>query len=112
MKYILAAMCALVVLFMGGCAVVALSAGPFALIPAAVAFFNVLILGALFGWKIRWTPAFYILGVVDIVLALAAVLFSSSMNASDKPIFWLAAAVFGIKGLLTFVYASRQAPVT
>ena len=110
MKYILATMCGLVVLFMGGCAILSLAAGPLAIIPGGIAFFNLAILGALFGWKLQWTPAFYILGVIDILLALSAVLISVSAGiaASDQPYILIAAAVIGLKGLLTFVYARKQ----
>ncbi len=107
MKYVLAALCGGVALFMGGCAVLALSAGPVVLIPAGLAFLNVAILGALFGWKVQWKPAFYILAVVDILAAIAAVFSTTSMAANDQPFFWGAAAVFAVKGVLSFVYARQ-----
>ncbi len=107
MKYVLAVLCGLVALFMGGCAVMVLAGGPIALLPGGLAFFNLAILGALFGWKVQWRPAFYILGVVDILLAIVAALSASSMAANDQPYFWVAAAVFAVKGVLSFVYARR-----
>jgi hypothetical protein len=121
MKYILAIMCGLVALFMGGCAVLLLPGGfssggaflgmPMLAIPAGIAFLNVAIIGALFGWKVRWKPAFYILGVIDILIAVGALLTASSMGPNDQPVFWFVAAVFAAKGVLSFIYARNlEAP--
>lgn len=111
MKYILAAMCGIVVLFMGGCAIVAVQAMPLPLIPAAIAALNVAILGALFGWNFQWRPAFYILGVIDLAVALGAAVAAGSMGP-DGPVFWIAAVLFALKGVLSFVYAARSKGVT
>jgi hypothetical protein len=112
MKYILAAMCVLVVLFMGGCAVLAFGAGPSALLPAGIAFLNIAILGALFGWQIKWKPAFYILGVADLILAAICGYFSAVMGSygGNLEVVLLAAVagVFAVKGILSFVYARQQ----
>ncbi len=107
MKYLLAIMCGLLAVFMGGCAVLALAAGPMAAIPGGLAFLNVAILGALFGWKVQWKPAFYILGGIDILVAIAAALAAASMSAADQPIFGIAAIAFAMKGILSLVYAGR-----
>ncbi len=113
MKLILAAMCALVVLFMGGCAILALAAGPLALLPAGIAVLNLLIIGALYGWKFKWRPAFYILGVADLLIAVVILLLayssSSGMTAADAQLVWIPAAVIFVKGVLTLLYAQRGA---
>jgi hypothetical protein len=110
MKYILAAMCGLIVLFMGGCAVLSLAAGPLAVLPAGIAFLNLAVIGALFGWKVQWKPAFYILGVIDLVAA-AGCIATNQMggNPADLTTFlYIIAAVFGLKGVLSFVYAKSN----
>jgi hypothetical protein len=112
MKLILAAMCALVAIFMGGCAIMIAGAGPLLLLPAGVALLNVFIIGALYGWKVSWTPAFYILGLADIVIALALATGITSANmgisASDAPMLWGIVAVVALKGILSFVYAGSR----
>jgi hypothetical protein len=107
MKYVLAALCGILFLFMGGCAVVSVMAMPFPLIPGAIAALNLAIIGALFGWGFKWRPAFYILGAIDLVIAVVAIVTASSMNASDQQLFWIAAVLFALKGVLSFVYAYR-----
>jgi len=97
---------------MGGCAVLALEGGPVAGIPAGLAFLNVAIIGALFGWKMQWKPAFYILGTVDILVAIAAALIGRDMAIADQPAFWLAAGAFALKGILSIVYAQRMRILT
>lgn len=109
MKYLLAAMCGIVVLFMGGCAIISVAAMPFPLIPAALAALNVAVLGALFGWKFQWWPAFYILGAIDLLIAVVALFTAGSMGPQDQPVFWIAAAVFALKGVLSIAYARRKA---
>lgn len=104
MKYLLAIMCGIVVLFMGGCAIVSVQAMPLPLLPAGIAALNILALGALFGWKTRWRPAFYILGAIDIILALAALAMVGSIGGADSQVFLLAAAIIGLKGILSIVY--------
>ncbi|MBK8769008.1 MAG: hypothetical protein IPM06_01095 [Rhizobiales bacterium] len=106
MKYVLAALCGIVVLFMGGCAIVSVAAMPLPIIPGGIAFLNILILGALFGWKTQWRPAFYILGVVDILLAIGAFVGGASAGP-DASFFLTAGAVIGLKGLLSLLYARR-----
>ena len=91
---------------MGGCAIVSVAAMPLPIIPGGIAFLNILILGALFGWKTQWRPAFYILGVVDILLAAGAFLGGISAGP-DASVFMVAGAVIGLKGLLSLLYARR-----
>jgi|JI10StandDraft_1071094.scaffolds.fasta_scaffold363692_3 hypothetical protein len=104
MKYLLAIMCGVVVLFMGGCAIVSVQAMPLPLLPAGIAALNILALGALFGWKTRWRPAFYILGAIDIILALAALSLMGGFGGGDTQVFLLAAAIIGLKGILSVIY--------
>lgn len=106
MKYLLAIMCGLMALFMGGCAVLALAGGPIAAIPGGLAFLNVAIIGGMFGWKVGWKPAYYILGSIDILVALVTAVAAPSMGSADQPVFWIAAAAFALKGVLSFAYAS------
>ncbi|MBL8789000.1 MAG: hypothetical protein JNM45_00790 [Rhizobiales bacterium] len=103
MKYVLAILCGAVVLFMGGCAVLTVQAMPLPLIPAGIAVLNVLILGALFGWKTKWRPAFYILGVIDLLIAVPSVVLSLGAGA-DAVVFAFAAALIGLKGILSIHY--------
>ncbi len=109
MKYVLAAMCAIVVLFMGGCALIASGAGPIALLPAGITALNLAILGGLFRWKVQWRPAFYILGVIDVLLAaVIAVFASSALNGRESGFAGALLAIAGVillKGVLSFVYA-------
>lgn len=110
MKYVLAALCGILVLFMGGCAILSVLAPPFPLIPGGIAALNLAILGALFGWKFQWKPAFYILGVADLLLAMGAMLIAVDMTTSDAQLLWLAAALFALKGVLTLYYAFTLKP--
>ncbi len=109
MKYILAAMCGIAVLFMGGCAILSVAAMPLPLLPGAIAFLNLAVLGAIFGWKFQWKPAFYILAVIDVIVAVAAGVTALSMPATDQPLFWIIIVVFLLKGLLTLLYARKPA---
>ncbi|MFO1034823.1 MAG: hypothetical protein U1E15_12395 [Hyphomicrobiales bacterium] len=113
MKYVLIALCGLLVLFMGGCAVLALQVGPLALIPAGLAALNVMIIVALVLSKKQFLAAFYILGIVDLLVAAGAGIAAASTTAgSDWQVFLLAAGLFALKGILTLVYARalRTAP--
>ena len=113
MKYILAIMCGLVVLFMGGCGLILLpAAGPLVLLPAAAVFLNLAIIGALFGWKVQWLPAFYILGVIDFgiaILCTIGALLGIGINDPSLPaLFWTIGGLFGLKGMLSFLYARNS----
>lgn len=112
MKYVLAALCGILILFMGGCAILSAAAFPLPLIPGGIVALNVAILGALFGWKFQWKPAFYILGIADLLLAAGAMLTTSGagFTSSDGQLFWLAAALFALKGGLTLYYAVTLKP--
>jgi hypothetical protein len=107
MKYVLAILCGLLVLFMGGCAVLALAGGPLALIPAGLAALNVMIIIALFKVRPQFLPAFYVLGIADLLVAIGAGIAAPTMG-SDGTLFWAAAGLFALKGVLTLVFARQQ----
>ena len=111
MKIILGIFCALVVLFAGGCAVILLYDGgfnadslPLALIPAAVAGLNVVVLAALLGQSPPRRWAFYTLAAVDFIAAGVAAVAWASMAAQMADAVVLAVPVIGLlvlKGVLT-----------
>ncbi len=110
MKIVLTIFCGLMALFGGGCVLVLLSAsaGVVLLLPLAVFVLNGLILAALWGWKTPWRPAFYILGAIDILIAIGIGITVFASALGQDPIaffFWLAVAAFAMKGILTFAYA-------
>ena len=119
MKFILAAMCILVIAFSGGCALVSLAfgtAGIF-LIPTVIAIaLNATILSGLFGAKQAWKPAFYILAAIDFLVAVLGLFFlpsiislgySSGSDPSTTTVVALFVAGFLFKGGLTFYFASK-----
>ena len=110
MKYILVTMCTLVILFMGGCSLTSLLAGSggtmFAVPSLLVTVLNLLVLGNMFNWQWQWRPASYILGVADLLIALA-ILF---IFGSGGLLFFLLAGVIAIKGILTLEFAIHSQP--
>ena len=115
MKIILAAMCILVIVFSGGCAVVSMVFGTaaFFLIPTLIGIvLNVMILRGLFGAKQPWKPAFYILAVLDFAVAASGVFFLPGLIGSGgglDPTTTLVVALFAggflLKGGLTLSFA-------
>jgi hypothetical protein len=110
MKIILTIFCVLMALFGGGCALILLNAsvGPLLLLPLAIFVLNGLILAALWGWKTPWRPAFYILGTIDLLIAIGIgiTIFASALGQDSIAFFfWIAVAAFAIKGILTLAYA-------
>lgn len=111
MKVVLTILCALVALFGGGCAVVLFgNAGLLSLLPLAVLVLNGLVVYGLWSADQRWRPAYYILGVVDglIAIGLFITFFSAGLNSSgpDGVLLLLPLAFLG-KGVLTLIYARR-----
>jgi hypothetical protein len=112
-------MCALVAVSMGGCAVlisgysdsIASGLALLALLPAAIALLNIFILGGLFGWGIRWRPAFYILGIADLLIALvflAQLIFSGvAIEAWVSTFMMPQFVVFALKGALSIHYGNK-----
>jgi hypothetical protein len=124
-KHLLAIMCGIMVLSMGGCAVLLLTpqsssnidlGGPLVLLPIALLVLNLLVLGGLLGWKLRWRPAFYILGIIDLLVA-AGMLFAIATAGSDPilrsmtVLFVMVAIVSALKGILTFICAKKLAGI-
>lgn len=111
MKIVLTILCGLMALFGGGCALmIANGAGTITLLPLAILIFNALILFALWGWKTPWRPAFYILGIIDLLIAagFAIAVAASGRDAQYIAVpFLMAAAVFALKGALTLIYAQK-----
>jgi len=118
MKVILGIICGLVVLFGGGCAVTLLVSGMggggavLALIPGGIAALNVLILLALYGSSPPQTWAFYVLAALDVVAAVLAAVFWSSISFQVTDIWTIAVPVIAVlllKAVLT-VLVARQLP--
>ena len=113
MKTLLIIMCVLAALFMGGCAVLALAAGPLALLPAGIAALNIAILGVLFKWRFKWQPAFYVLGVIDFfiaagVLALMGTFATSDPNDTTIYVSVGFAALFALKGAVSIAVGLKS----
>lgn len=118
MKTILAILCALVVLFAGGCALMLVFSGftgtsgavLLALIPAGIAALNVLVLMALYGKGKPQPVAFYILAGLDVVAAVLAGIFWSSISFQVSDIWTIAAPVMAVlllKAVLTVLFARK-----
>jgi hypothetical protein len=108
MKIVLATLCILMLLFGGGCALMTGGfGGQLSIIPVAIAVFNSLVLIAIFGWADPWKPAFYILAVADVLIAIGVIIAAISIGGSD-PTLWnwaiLIAGAFALKGALTWFY--------
>ena len=119
MKTILGIICALVVLFAGGCAVVLLvsqvtdsGAALLALIPGGIAALNVLILMALYGKSRPQRWAFYVLAALDVAGAVIMAMFWSSFSFQVGDIWTIALpviAVLLVKAVLTVLVATAAA---
>ena len=114
MKILLTILCAIMVLFGGGCALL-LAGGngignlfqalPFAFIPGGIAALNVAVLAALWGFAKPSPGVFIILVILDGLVVLAVLLAWASMGLADSELNMLAgltAAAFAAKGLLNF----------
>ena len=116
MKVLLTVFCALFILFTGGCALTLLSVGGGAelisLALVAIAALNIALLVGLWGKGGKWLPAFYILGVADILLGLGGGIFLfTQFGQNDYQLGSLAvaaAALFVLKGGLTLYFASHS----
>lgn len=120
MKIILGIICALVVLFAGGCAVMLVAAefstrgaAPLALIPGGIAALNVLVLLALFGKSQPQRWAFYVLAVLDVIGIVVMAIFWSSISFQVNDIWTIAVpviAVLLVKAALTVLVARKLPP--
>ena len=113
MKILLIILCAIMLLFSGGCFILlGGNVGAVSLIPLGVAILNGFVLAAIFGWS-RATPVlFYILVVLDVIVAIGLGVALLSNGASDPTIYpWglLLIGGFALKGLLTWLYARSAA---
>ena len=119
MKIILGIICALVVLFAGGCAVILVlaefsdtGAAPLALIPGGIAALNVLVLMALFGKSQPQRWAFYVLAALDVIGVIIMAIFWTSISFQVNDIWTIAVPVIAVlllKAVLT-VLVARQLP--
>ena len=110
MKIILTILCGLMILFAGGCTVLAGAAGPVAIIPAGVVVLNVLVLGVMYGLAKPAKWVFYTLAILDglAVILLTIAWFSFGMTENELNILaLLLISAFTVKGALTFVMGSK-----
>jgi peptidoglycan/LPS O-acetylase OafA/YrhL len=118
-RVLLVILCLLLVLFSGGCSLLLGVEGMgLAVAPIAVLVLNSFILAALFGWADPWRPAFYILAVVDFIIAgvivLGAMMLAANMPGGDEASLIALAALlaggFALKGFLTWRYVRGLPP--
>jgi hypothetical protein len=116
MKVLLTIFCSLSLLFTGGCALTLLSigggGGVIALGLGLVAALNLVLLMGLWGKDSSWLPAFYILGVADILLGIGGTIFTltqldQSDSGLDGPVVMFGAAAI-LKGGLTLYFARQN----
>ncbi len=119
MKILLAILCAIIVLFTGGCALILVTGAgyngmfqsfPLALIPAGLALLNVLVIVGLFGRSPPQRWAFYVLAVLDVLVVLTVLSFLLSYGGQDSELNFMAglfAGAFALKAGLTLLYARR-----
>ena len=112
MKIILTILCGLMILFAGGCTVLAGAAGLVAIIPAGVVVLNGLVLGAMYGFASPAKWAFNTLAILDglavILLTVAWLSFGMTDNGLNILALLLISA-FAVKGALTYATGSRIA---
>ena len=122
MKIILAILCALVVLFAGGCALILTADGSYSsgsgivalsVVPGSIAALNVVVLLGMFGRNEPQRWAFYLLAGVDVLAALALLLLSMSVAGQMGDIFVIAIpliALLLIKAWLTISVVRKLPP--
>lgn len=116
MKIILTILCAIIVLFAGGCALTifagsgiggALFAAPLAIIPGGLALLNVLVIGALWGkMKVR-KGVFLTLVILDAIVVLTSLPLVAQVgtgNSQDFLLIGLPVLLIALKGIFTFIY--------
>lgn len=119
MKIILIALCGIMVLFSGGCALILFTGSgyngmfqtaPGAFIFGGIAALNVLVLAALLGKRKPQAWAFYTLAGLDVIVVIALALMWSGFGAGDSGVNVIGSLLIGgfaLKAALTFFYASR-----
>lgn len=116
MKILLTILCAIVVLFSGGCAILlvggsgvsgAIFASPVALLPGGLAALNVLVIGALWGKIATQSWAFLALAIIDAIAVVILLALASDLGLStqeDVLLIGVPTAAIAAKGVLTFLY--------
>lgn len=116
MKILLTILCAVIVLFAGGCALILVSPGSYggiftaplaAVIPGGIAALNVLVIAALWGRAKPRGGVFYTLVVLDAVVVAGLGIAWAGMGTGDSELNTLAGltmGAFAAKGLLTYFY--------
>ena len=104
MKVLLSILCGLIVLFAGGCTLLAVSgaglsgalvSGPLLVIPAAVAILNVMVLAALWGFATPNRGILVTLLVLDVLVVLALAATWVSLGGGDRDMNILAVLLVG-----------------
>lgn len=120
MKILLSILCAIMVLFAGGCSFLLFAGsgfnGMFDSIPGAAIFggiaaLNVLVLVALWGWGKTRPWVFYTLTVLDALVVVALGIVWASFGTGDRDVNTLGGLLIGAfaaKGLLTFFYVRER----
>jgi hypothetical protein len=117
MKIILTIMCACIILFGGGCAVLLASsgmgsgAGGLILLPLAVVALNLAVLAALYGWADMPAWPLYLLAGIDFILAVGGGVFAFyTLNDPSglATLGFLPGLVAVIKGYLTIQVARKM----
>jgi hypothetical protein len=118
-KVILIALCGIMVLFSGGCALILFTGsgynGMFQTLPGALIFggitaLNLLVLAALLGKRKPQSWAFHTLGGLDVIAVIVLALMWSGFGTQDSEVNVIGSVLIGgfaLKAALTFFYASR-----
>jgi hypothetical protein len=113
MKVLLIILCAIMLLFSGGCVIfLGGSVGGLSLIPLGVAVLNGFALAAIFGWAKATRAVFYILVVLDAIAVVGLSVAWAAYGANDPTIVpWglLLIGGFALKGLLTWLHVKSVA---
>jgi len=116
MKILLTILCAVIVLFAGGCALILIAPSSFgglfavplgAVIPGGIAALNVLVIAALWGRAKPRKAVFYTLVVLDALVVAGLGIAWAGMGTGDSELNTLAGltiGAFAAKGLLTYFY--------
>jgi hypothetical protein len=113
MKVLLAILCLIMILFGGGCAVALGGAGTFSLLPIGIVALNGIVLAAIFGWAKPPKPVFYVLAVVDFIIAIGFSIMVLGFGGLDRDLaIWAVLLIggFAIKGALTWAYMRSATP--
>ena len=115
MKIILTIMCACIILFGGGCAIILVDSGVdhLVLLPLALVALNLAVLAALYGWANLPTWPLYILAGIDFFLAVGAgivVGYSFKDVGAAAAIGFIPVVIAALKGYLTIQVAKSRDP--